>query len=82
MENGFLILKEDESYASPIASLFYEHYSSIDEIKKKLVNDSEKIQCVVSKGILENEIPFGDTQIPKLSDYADSLDSVEFLLKT
>lgn len=82
LENGFLILKEDESYASPIASLFYEHYSSIDEIKKKLVNDSEKIQCVVSKGILENEIPFGDTQIPKLSDYADSLDSVEFLLKT
>lgn len=82
LENGFLILKEDESYASPIASLFYEHYSSVDGIKQKLIGDSEKLQCVVSNGILENEIPFGATQIPKLSDYADSIDTVEFLLKT
>lgn len=82
LENGFLILKEDESYSSPIASLFYEYYSSIDDIKQKLANDSYKLQCVVSKGILENEIPFGATQIPELSDYADSIDTVEFLLKT
>jgi len=28
LDNGFLILKEDKSYSSPISSLFYEHYDS------------------------------------------------------
>ena len=28
LENGFLMIKEDASYASPIATLFYEHYDS------------------------------------------------------
>lgn len=82
LENGFLILKEDESYASPIASLFYENYVSLTDIKQRLANDTEKLQCIVSEGVIENETPFGITQIPKLSDYADSIDTVEFLLKT
>ena len=29
LENGFLMIKEDESYASPIATIFYEYYSDI-----------------------------------------------------
>ena len=82
LENGFLMLKNDESYASPIATLFYEEYSSINEIKKRLLTDVEKIQCVVANGILEDEIKFGQTQKPSLTDYADSIDTVEFLLKT
>src|SRR5690606_28585474 len=28
LENGFLMLKEDSSYASPIATVFYEHYNT------------------------------------------------------
>ena len=82
LDNGFLILKEDESYASPIASLFYEKYDSLEEIKQKLENDSEKLQCIVSDGVFENEIAFGATQVPHLGDYADGIDTVEFLLKT
>ena len=82
LDNGFLILKEDESYTSPIASLFYEHYSTLESIKNRLTKDSALLQCVVSKGVLENEVPFGTTQTPSLSDYADGIDTVEFLLKT
>lgn len=82
LENGFLILKEDESYASPIASLFYEQYSSLSEIKQRLENDSGKIQCIVSQGVHKNEVSFGATQTPNLGDYADGVDTVEFLLKT
>ena len=81
LENGFLMLKEDESYASPIASLFYEYYDSVEGLKKNLINESEKIQCIVAKGIFDNEIPFGETQKPSLGDYADGIDTVEFLLK-
>lgn len=82
LDNGFLILKEDESFSSPIASLFYEEYSTLEEIKEKLKNSSEKLQCIVSDGVLKNEIPFGNTQKPSLGDYADGIDTVEFLLKT
>lgn len=82
LDNGFLILKEDENYASPIASLFYEIYDSIESIKKRLFNDSDKLQCVVSEGVLPSEVAFGATQSPNLNDYADGVDTVEFLLKT
>lgn len=80
-ENGFLILKEDESYASPIATLFYEFYEDINTLKDKLKNDSEKIQCVVAENFTTNEVPFGETQQPQLWDYADNIDIVSFLTK-
>ncbi len=82
LENGFLMLKVDESYASPISSVFYEYYDSLKSLKTKLAKDAEKIQCVVADGFTENEIPFGGTQSPNLTDYADGVDTVHFLLKT
>lgn len=82
LENGFLMLKEDSKYGSPIATLFYEEYQSLDHLKKRIEADKEKIQCVVSNGLFDDEIAFGLTQKPQLHDYADSIDTVEFLLKT
>jgi hypothetical protein len=81
LENGFLMLKEDESYASPIASVFYETYNSSKELKEKLNIEQEKIQCVVAKNFITNEISFGKTQYPELDDYADGVDTVDFLLR-
>lgn len=81
LENGFLMIKEDESYASPIATIFYEYYENEVDLKIKLHQDKEKIQCIVSKGFIENEIDFGATQHPKLSDYADGVNTLEFLSK-
>lgn len=81
LENGFLMIKEDESYGSPIATVFYEYYDSLDNLKRKLKADQDKIQCVVSHGILDNEITFGQTQLPQLWDYADNVDTITFLLK-
>ncbi len=80
-ENGFLMLKEDQSYASPIATLFYETYNSENELKEKLEKDKEKIQCIVANNFLDKTIGFGKTQSPKLSDYADGVDIIEFLTK-
>ncbi|QCW99780.1 acyl-CoA reductase [Aggregatimonas sangjinii] len=81
LDNGFLILKEDESYSSPIASLFYERYSDPQTLKTRLENDADLLQCIVSNGFLPDEIEFGTTQTPSLSDYADGVDTVDFLLK-
>ncbi|TBM99765.1 acyl-CoA reductase [Hyunsoonleella flava] len=80
LENGFFMIKEDESYSSPIATAFYEYYDSLDALRTKLKAESHQIQCIVSKNFMENEVAFGHTQKPQLWDYADSVDSVEFLL--
>jgi hypothetical protein len=81
LENGFLMIKEDESYASPIATVFYEYYESIPELKEKLKTKKDDIQCIVSDGFTEIEVPFGQTQNPQLWDYADNVDTIAFLLK-
>ncbi len=80
LENGFLILKEDSSYSSPIATVFYEKYDSIDDITKKLKEDEEKIQCIVNNPVIEQSTDFGTTQKPSLTDYADGIDIIEFLI--
>tara|TARA_R110000850_G_scaffold277086_1_gene422525 strand:+ start:270002 stop:271060 length:1059 start_codon:yes stop_codon:yes gene_type:complete len=81
LDNGFFMLKEDASYSSPIATAFYEVYKDAGALKTKLKNDASRIQCVVSSGFTENEIPFGESQNPQLWDYADNVDVVSFLLK-
>ncbi|TNJ44556.1 acyl-CoA reductase [Tamlana fucoidanivorans] len=80
LENGFFMIKEDKSFASPIATLFYETYHDISQLKEEISAKKDQIQCIVANGFSENEVPFGATQKPKLWDYADDVDSVEFLL--
>ncbi len=80
LDNEFLTLKEDSSYASPISSIFYEYYEDIEVLKSQLKNDAGQIQCIVSNGIIEYSIPFGKTQKPELWDYADSIDTINFLM--
>ncbi|WP_298346559.1 acyl-CoA reductase [uncultured Algibacter sp.] len=80
LENGFFMIKEDESFASPIATMFYEYYDDLSELTNSLETKKEQIQCIVSKGFSKKEIPFGHTQKPQLWDYADDVDSIKFLL--
>jgi len=77
LDNGFILLKEDKALASPVASLFYERYSNIENVNAFLSEQSESLQCVVGHG----RIPFGDTQCPMLWDYADDVDTLKFLVE-
>ena len=79
LDNEFLTIKEDVSYASPISSVFYEFYESLEEITSRLNSDAEQIQCVVSKNLIPNSVAFGQTQQPHLWDYADNVDTLAFL---
>ena len=81
IENGFLILKKENKLGSPIACLFYETYNSIKEIEKYIKINSDSLQCIVANYTLYNSIPFGSSQNPKIDDYADNIDTLNFLLK-
>jgi hypothetical protein len=80
LDNGFLTIKEDNSYASPISSVFYEYYDSIEDLQIRLESENEQIQCIVSNNLVDNSIDFGQTQKPNLWNYADNVDTVSFLL--
>jgi hypothetical protein len=80
LDNGFLTIKEDSSYASPISSVFYEFYDAIEDLQVRLQTEHEQIQCIVSNDLVENSIAFGQTQKPYLWDYADNVDTISFLL--
>ena len=80
LENGFIILKESEKNLSPISVLLYEYYDNIDDLKNKIEKLQDNLQCIVSEDLYKNDIGFGQTQNPELYDYADNIDTMNFLL--
>jgi len=80
-DNNFLLLKEDKAIASPLGVLFYEYYSDINELAQTLALQKENIQCVVSKVAINDSLPLGKAQQPELTDYADGVDTVKFLME-
>ncbi len=82
LDNNFLLLKQDESYYSPIGVLFYDYYETIEDLNKKLEAEKSNIQCIVSNSMeIKNALPFGKAQCPSLFDYADGVDTMNFLLE-
>ena len=81
-DNGFVMLKEDASYVSPIVTIFYEFYDDFGDLLQKLEEEKEFIQCIVSNENDLNFVKFGQTQHPKLGDYADGIDTLRFLLNS
>lgn len=80
LENGFLILKEEERFSTPVAVIHYEYYKDLESVKQAIIDKQESIQCVVSdSGIIDNAIYFGNTQNPALTDYADGVNTLDFL---
>ncbi|MFW6101906.1 MAG: acyl-CoA reductase, partial [Bacteroidota bacterium] len=81
LDNGFILLKEDEQIASPVATLYYERYDRLDEVRQILDQKKEQIQCIVTRSEKFPEgVYFGKAQHPALWDYADNIDTIDFLL--
>ena len=76
LDNGFMLLKEDKSIQSPVATVFYEYYNNRSELNDFIEENKLLFQCIVSK----DDIEFGQTQFPKINDYSDQIDTIEFLL--
>lgn len=80
-DNGFLLLKPAVPLASPVAVVHYEFYSSEEELKELINGQISEIQCIVDeKPLFPGRVRAGTTQLPELWDYADGVDTMEFLL--
>jgi|SRR5690242_560042 len=75
MTNESIILSENENVFSPVSVLHYSFYNDEKALMDDLQNNQD-IQCIVGKKF----IPFGQSQEPGLFDYADKIDTMEFLL--
>ena len=80
-DNGFVLLKESEKIGSPVGTIYFEYYKSENQIKEMIKKNNEKIQCIVSNNNYRKTIKFGETQMPNLNDFADDIDTFNFLLK-
>ena len=87
LQNGFMIIHEDQRIASPISVVHYEKYNDIKGLASALDTSESEIQCVISNSRLKLQsalsdrvIKFGKAQDPSLTDYADGVDMIRFLL--
>jgi hypothetical protein len=76
-DTGYLLIREDKSFFSPVSVLFYERYISMDFITHLTDRQVDEIQCIIGK----KYIPFGKAQSPHPWDYSDGIDTIHFLLK-
>ncbi len=76
LDNNFVMLKESDEFFSPIGVVNYEFYENLEDVRKELTQNEEKIQCIVGNDF---EVNFGETQKPSLTDYADGVDVMKFL---
>lgn len=79
--NNFLLLKKHDHISSRIASVHYEYFDNTYDLKNKLNRQISQIQCVMSSRDIDglNCFRFGYAQKPGLTDYADGVNTIEFL---
>lgn len=75
MTNGSTLLVEDASHFSAISQVHYQYYNAVEDVQESLQN-APALQCIVGVGGL----PFGQAQQPGLTDFADGVDTMAFLM--
>jgi hypothetical protein len=76
MSNESLLMVENLMPFSAVSVLHYRYYDNKEELTDVLMH-SEEIQAVIGKG--DGMVPFGESQKPALSEYADGVDTMAFL---
>jgi len=81
LTDGTLILKRSEQIASRIACLHFKSYNSKEELRSFVSQNLDRIQVITGRDSFPNvdTVDFGKSQEPKLTDYADQIDTMEFL---
>jgi len=75
IDNGFLLLRETQDIHSPLSVVNYHFYENQQEVENYLQKHKNSIQAIVG----HNYIPFGKIQMPTLTDYADNVNTMEWL---
>lgn len=75
MTNESVVFAENASIFSPVSQVNYEYYDNVTNVTDHLLLNTN-VQCVVGNGFTA----FGTAQQPSLTDYADGVDTMAFLM--
>jgi hypothetical protein len=76
------LLREDESLHAPLAVVHYCYYSSMENVLTSIAQQRDQIQCVVGRAVnCDNFCAFGAAQHPSLHDYADGVDTMQWIVE-
>ncbi|MBN3034012.1 MAG: aldehyde dehydrogenase [Bacteroidales bacterium] len=81
LDNGYLMLKQDDALASPVSVVHYFFYDSMGDVKEWIRSERNRLQCVIcSEEIMAGTSAPGSAQRPRLWDWADDVDTLKFLI--
>jgi hypothetical protein len=78
LDNGFVMLEESQKLVSPISIVYYERYTDEQQLRASLERIKEKTQCTIENSSASS-VKFGQAQYPAVTDYADRIDTLQFL---
>jgi hypothetical protein len=78
LDNGFVMLEESQKLVSPISIVYYERYTDDRQLRASLESIQEKTQCTI-ENLPTSTVKFGQGQFPAVNDYADQIDTLQFL---
>jgi hypothetical protein len=76
LDNNFLMVREQADLHSPVGVIHYQYYKTGDDIQQYLETRAGQLQCVVGEG----HLPFGYSQKPVITDFADNVNTLDFLV--
>ena len=77
-DSGWILLQESDRLVSPISVLYYEYYQDASKLQQRIASIRDKLQCIVGN-LDPAKVPFGKAQYPDVWDYADGVDTLNFL---
>lgn len=76
LTNEAVLLVENDTPFSAVSVLHYRYYDDHAVLFEE-IRDNPDLQCIVGKGFT----PFGGAQVPSVRDYADGVDTMDFLCR-
>ena len=76
----FFLMSQSKEINPPISIIYYDYYDDISQVSNFINEKRNQIQCIVTNLQIDNSTGFGDAQDPKLDQYADNRDTINFLL--
>ncbi len=80
-DTGSICVKETSDIHSPLGTLYFSRYGSLDDVRAAIQNQRDEIQAVVGSATDLCDTPFGESQFPPLAWFADNIDTLDFITK-
>ena len=76
----YFLMSQSKEINPPISVIYFDYYDHLSQVCDLIKEKRNQIQCIVTNLQINNSIKFGEAQDPKLDQYADNSDTINFLL--